>query len=371
MPVMFRICSSAKVSKPTAPSLTVGSSGKHCRVLKRPARYNNVFAFFSGRMKNIPSKYFRPSSRKTPTPTNSTNTLILPSGGQSTQASRPSLTPLRPTTQKIDKRRGYHKNKKPPDSSTDKVIRHLAPENAQETSPTPSPGILSATHSGSYLPVMDGYDIGSSSSSDPGQGYFDWVESEYRYSPGPIQYFLDPTQHHQDPFQYYQSQIQEGPQQLQHHQEQPRRAWRREPATNMQSIPDTFNRRFECVTAGEFTANHRNASVNYNRVILSQLYTASYIWEQTVTELGFEITPGRPPLRMDPRTSRTLEPIGWCQLYVQLQGPEHPSIHLIRFGVLAGSPAAAGVHCIIGQPDLDDIYGPGLDIERYNRERGA
>ncbi|KAK4232576.1 hypothetical protein QBC38DRAFT_463164 [Podospora fimiseda] len=311
----------------------------------QPARYIIFLSFASslGRMKNIPGKSLRYFAKTLAATPNDDSVSDLTGGGQSTQGPRPSLTPLRPTTQRVEKPRGPRKTKKPPDrrKSTETFFPHCEP----------TPDILSSTSSRSFLPIMDSYNLGSPSS-DPQDDLYFFDESYFWYSPPPVA---------------LENQNQNQP-------NLPRRRWRRQPPANMESVPLTFNRRFECLTRGNFVTRFTNASVNYDGILLSQLYRGvSYIWLETVMELGFGdlVIPGQPPLSMDPRTGRTLEPIGWLPLRVELAAPEHASPQYVWFGVLPGSPAATGVRAIIAGPDLDNFFGPDFDMERYNRERGA
>jgi hypothetical protein len=138
---------------------------------------------------------------------------------------------------------------------------------------------------------------------------------------------------------------------------------------NMESIPDTFCLEKECITTVEVPSKRANATVTYDQVLLSRLYTMSIIWKETLDELGFQMDSVIPPVKMDPRTGRVLNPIGQLHLYVKIYGPAQDCFKLITFSVLDGSPAAAGVKFIIGNPELDKIFGEQLDIGRYNRER--
>ncbi|KAK4159078.1 hypothetical protein QBC43DRAFT_327832 [Cladorrhinum sp. PSN259] len=301
-------------------------------------------------MDNIPRKDFKLLASKSPIATNSSNISVPPSGGQATQPPRP-LVPLRPKTQKVKKHRAHHKNKKPPDRLNDNLSRLLSTQKRQQKT-----DIIPAASSTSFTPtttpcdplIMSGHN-NQASSPDHDQRYFDWEESRYRYS-------------HQA--------AQEHEPQTQSSVSRPRgTAWRRTPAVNMESIPQTFCVEKECITMVEVPSNKANSTVTYDQVLLSKLYTTSIIWKETLDELGFQMDSVIPPVKMDPRTGRTLNPIGQFHLYVKIHGPTQDSFKIIPFSVLDGSPAAAGVKFIIGEPELDVIFGKQMDIGRYNRER--
>lgn len=289
------------------------------------------------------------------------------SEGRNFRVERLSVTPLRSTSYRVKKHRSRPKNKKPPDRSTERLPTLLPRKRSQKELQISSPckwniGICFTVDGSkptltnvvsSFRPTYPTDNMSepnnSTASSRIGQDYLS--RDDYQ--------FMDPRELRR----YYGSESELNV------QLPPRPPWRREPDINIGSIPHTFCRHSECLARAEFTSNFPNATVTYDGVLLSKLYTSSYLWEETVRELGFIAIPDRPPPRMDPRTGRVLEPIGSLPLWVKVHGPDHNSIKLINFAVLPGSPAGAGVRGIIGERDLWMIYGKDLDIEQYNRER--
>ncbi|KAK4460931.1 hypothetical protein QBC42DRAFT_99482 [Cladorrhinum samala] len=262
--------------------------------------------------------------------------------GRSLRSERPSIAPTHSTLDKIKKHRGRPKNKKPPDGSTEKLRAILPIKTSPKELQIPSPS--SATHPADAMSEPNSF----TASFQTGQDYVPQDEDQFMGARELQRYYGSERGLKVDQPSWP--------------------LWRRKPA-NIQLIENTFCRHSECLTEAEFTSNFTNATVTYDPVLLSKLYRSSYIWEETVRELGFVVEPDRPPPRLDPRTGGVLEPIGSLPLYVKLHGPEHTSIKLVHFAVLPGSSAATGVRAIIGEQDLRSIYERDLDIDRYNRER--
>ena len=287
--------------------------------------------------------------------------------GRSLRSERPSIAPTHSTLDKVKKHRGRPKNKKPPDGSTEKLRAILPIKTSPKELQIPSPCKWNIFD---ICPIIDGLKqkltgvVSSASATHPADAM-----SEPNSFTASFQTGQDYVPQDENQFM--------GARELQRYYGSERGLkvdqpswplWRRKPA-NIQLIENTFCRHSECLTEAEFTSNFTNATVTYDPVLLSKLYRSSYIWEETVRELGFVVEPDRPPPRLDPRTGGVLEPIGSLPLYVKLHGPEHTSIKLVHFAVLPGSSAATGVRAIIGEQDLRSIYERDLDIDRYNRER--
>jgi hypothetical protein len=147
------------------------------------------------------------------------------------------------------------------------------------------------------------------------------------------------------------------------------RTWRRVHKLSNQLIKNTLCPQHECLTTADFLSNH-DAIVSYEDILISKMYYGSYIWEETLCELGFEPTRALMRRTLNPR-GRSFNPIGMFSLYIWLNGPDPIPPIQVDFYVLPGSPAEAGVHFILGNPDIKRIWGdewtPQQHVERLSR----
>lgn len=90
--------------------------------------------------------------------------------------------------------------------------------------------------------------------------------------------------------------------------------WRREHKLSNQAIWKTFSPRRECLTTAGFLSDY-NAIITYDNVLLSTMYFASYMWEETLRELGFEPTYAILRRTVNPRGG-VFKPVGFFNLYI-------------------------------------------------------
>lgn len=153
----------------------------------------------------------------------------------------------------------------------------------------------------------------------------------------------------------------------------PRPAWRHTQGLRDQYIPRTLCPAREYLTTAGILS-HYDAIVTYDGVLLSDLYYASYMYEETYVELGFTMTPGSPGRTVNPRGG-IFNPIAKAEMCVWFDGRDSATPDWVEVHILPGSPSQTGVRFILGAPDIKRLFGqdwtPQRHLERMSKTQGA